>query len=187
MRDIDSWLLELNGADRARIQSVLDAFSDGVNAMPGDEREWLRLNPDKTFRFIGHTDELHVLVRLDYDSSFKYPTGKRNEAIVWANVIVSNTSFQWRMTPDAELVLWRSEYPSMLVCPAARYIEAEGAIVGRLDPISLMTQRFVFDCLWSDDLRKDIEPIVRVFADDFDVELLKEASILFGRHFRGEG
>lgn len=151
----------IDDADRARIQAALDRYTAAIARAP-DPKYWSP-EQDVPYVFNGSVEDINVLYRVQYDG----PGGSdwwslECDALIWANAVVRNTSFEWGKTASGELCIWREDYPRLLILPHARFFEAHhsslcNAVSGMT--ASLVLNRLIFDCLLLRDDDEDVRAL----------------------------
>lgn len=156
---------QIDAQDQQRIQQVLDAYTESFSRFKNPE--FFLEDTSVPFKFDGKPIEIGLLASLEYDSPFDFPYDLEGMAIVWANAVVKNTSFDWGKDQRGLLCIWREGFPYVLVYPEVRFREAghssRSGGYGVTSPV--VTERFVFECFLSGLEQRDLQPILDVLEE----------------------
>jgi hypothetical protein len=173
-------IADLNGADLAGIQAVLGGYT---SAFAAKSDQAFYITPDQLpYAFAGATRDLRLLGGLQYESG-TFPLLVEHDAIVWANVVVSQTTFVWGKLKDGTLCVVRHDWPYMFALPVARFIEAShcNLVVGDAVSVDVVTARFIFDCLASGLDQAELQPLIETLEEDEQRALLAAAKAYTAR------
>ena len=137
----------------------------------------------KPYVFDGGLSDLYVLAGIQYDGPGDLPRTTESDALIWANVVVRHTPFEWTKLPDGTLCVHRREWPYFLALPTARFFEARrwNLACGDMQTVDIVTRGFVVDCLANGIDQADVQCLIDSLDPEDQQAVVRAAAALNAR------